>query len=116
MFKATTMQFGIFPACLPLKPRREEFGFHSGWSSPIPFHILTENAPGFTKIYRDFFKQIHFKMEIFETCQDANEVSFLGIFGIPAEFLTNTFYPAGTLLKRIFLSQGRTWSSEPPCL
>ena len=86
------MMFGIFPACLPLQTRRETIGIHSGWSSPIPLYILTQFAPGFTKIYRDFFKQAHYKMEIFDRCLDANT---LAVTGDPAQFPTNTYYPPG---------------------
>ena len=84
--------FGIFPACLPLQKRTENIGIHSGWSSPIPFYILSQFAPGFTKIYRDFFKQAHYKMDIMDRCSDANALS---VTGEPAQFPTNTYYPPG---------------------
>ena len=67
-------------------------GIHSGWSSPIPFHFLTKYAPLFTKIYRDFFKQVHYKMEIFKKCEDPN---ILALTGMPTNYTTNTFYPPG---------------------
>ena len=86
------MQYGIFPACLPVKQRTSKVGVHSGWSSPIPFHFLTKYAPLFTKIYRDFFKQVHYKMEIFKTCEDPN---IFALTGKPAIYKTNTYYPPG---------------------
>jgi len=95
--KSTTMMLGIFPACLPFQQRRTNIGIHSGWSSPVPFHILTQYAPGFTKIYREFFNQAQYKMEIMDRCKDAN---LLTTFGTPAEFPTNTYYPPGTVCAR----------------
>lgn len=84
----------IFPACLPLKQRTSRIGFHSGWSDPVPFHILMKYAPGFTKVFRDFFKQVHYRMDILEKCEDANK---LAISGGDVEFPTNTYYPPGKL-------------------
>ena len=82
----------MYPACLPLKTRVNRFGYHSGWSSPIPFHILTQFAPGFTKVYRDFFKQVHYKMDISERCQDSNK---LAVTAAEALYPTDTYYPPG---------------------
>ena len=90
--KEITEAFGVYPACLPTQQRTSNSGFHSGWSSPIPFHILSSYAPGFTKVYRDFFKQIHYKMDISERCEDSNT---LAATGEPAQFRTNTYYPPG---------------------
>ena len=95
VIKETTTKYRIYPACLPLQQRTATEGVHSGWSSPIPFHILTEYAPGFTKVYRDFFKQIHYKMNIQEQCRDTNLIPFLADSFIPAEYLTDTYYPPG---------------------
>ena len=99
-FKEITTKFNIFPACLPEHQKKSSFGVHSGWSSPIPYHILSESAPEFTKIYSNFFKQSQIKMEIFERCQDGNDLGRSnGIwesgFVIPANYPTNTYYPPG---------------------
>ena len=82
----------IFPACLPLKQRTSRNGFHSGWSDPVPFNILQKYAPGLTKVFREFFKQVHYRMDILEKCEDANK---LAIDGGDVEFPTNTYYPPG---------------------
>ena len=108
-FKATTMQYGIYPACLPIKQRTSTFGVHSGWSSPIPFHLLWQYAPGFTKVYRDFFKQIHYKMEVQDQCQDANK---LAVTMEDATFPTNTYYPPGTVCARNYFTQSCFYSGE----
>lgn len=81
----------IYPACLPTKQRISQFGIHSGWSTPIPFHLLSKYAPGFTRVYREFFKQVHYQMEILDRCEDSNFIDF----GVNATFKTNTFYPQG---------------------
>ena len=95
----------IYPACLPTGKRSSTEGFHSGWSSPIPFNILRKYAPGFTKVYRDFFKQIHYKMEIFERCADDNY--FIGSPD-PVFSPTDTFYPPGIKLSSILSSRDRS--------
>ena len=82
----------IYPACLPTERRTSRVGYHSGWSSPIPFHILRQYAVGFTKVYRDFFKQIHHRMEILGKCEDDN---FFTASTDPVNFPTNTYYPPG---------------------
>ena len=43
-------------------------------------------------VYRDFFKQIQYKMDILERCEDAN---VLAVSGAPVTFPTNTYYPPG---------------------
>ena len=86
------MQRGIFPSCLPIKQRQSRVGIHSGWTKPIPFHILSNYAPGYTRIYRDFFKQIHTVMEISERCKDGNT---LALPGFDAQFPSDTYYPPG---------------------
>ena len=62
----------VYPACLPFGESASKTGFHSGWSSAIPKHILKKYAPGFAKVYREFFKQVHYKMEILDQCEDDN--------------------------------------------
>ena len=82
----------IYPACLPIKQRKTKFGIHSGWSTPVPFHILWKYAPLFTKVYRDFFKQVQYKMVIPERCEDDN---LKAESAEPAIYTTNTYYPPG---------------------
>ena len=83
----------IYPACLPLGNSISKTGFHSGWSSAIPKHILKKYAPGFAKLYGEFFKQVHYKMEILEQCEDDN--FFTKVYEEPVIFPTNTYYPPG---------------------
>ena len=47
---------------------------------------------GFTEVYDEFFKQVHYKMEVLEECKDSNllEDAFL-----TPQFRTNTYYPPG---------------------
>ena len=85
-------EWKIYPACLPIKQRTSSYGIHSGWSTPIPFHILAKYAPGFTEVYQEFFKQIHYRMEISDRCQDANVIT---VTGDNSTFRTNTYYPPG---------------------
>merc|ERR1711971_222343 len=87
--KEKTERLQVYPACLPLTQRTTRFGF--------------------LKVYEDFFKQIHYKMDILEKCEDAN---VLGITGIPAKFPTNTFYPPGTVCARNFYIQSCFYSGE----
>ena len=82
----------VYPACLPLKQRTSSSGIHSGWSNPIPFHIITQYAPGFSEVYRDFHKQVHYRMTIQDRCKDPNIITLLGQ---NATYKTNTYYPPG---------------------
>ena len=85
----------IYPACLPVGNSVSKTGIHSGWSSPIPKHILEKYAPGFAHVYREFFKQVHYKMEILDKCEDDN--IFIKVNEQPVKFPTNTYYPPGIL-------------------
>ena len=85
-------RWNIFPACLPTGKRTSVVGYHSGWSNPIPYHILKKYSVGFTRIYRDFFKQIHYKMKIMDKCEDDN---FFTSSTAQVEYPTNTYYPPG---------------------
>ena len=87
----------------PVGPRKSSFGIHSGWSRPLPYHILSESAPQLTEMYQNLFKQKQIKMEIFEQCQDGNYLYNLW-FDVwpssykgksPANYHTNTYYPPG---------------------
>ena len=88
-----TERLKIYPACLPFNQRTENVGFHSGWSNPIPFHILSTYGTGFTKFYRDFFKQVQYKMDIQDKCEDSDAQAGSND---PFDFPTNTYYPPGT--------------------
>ena len=87
----------IYPACLPVGRRTSNTGVHSGWSSAIPLHILKKYAPGFAKVYGEFFKQVHYKMDILDQCEDDNVFSKIGE---KVQFPTNTYYPPGIETKR----------------
>ena len=91
-FQEVTESLQIYPACLPFKERSTVDAFHSGWSRPIPYHIFRNFSSGYTEIYDEFFKQVHYKMEVLEECRDSNllEDTFL-----TAQFRTDTYYPAG---------------------
>ena len=86
----------IYPAYLPLKERDSDDAFHSGWSRPIPYHIFRNWSIGYTEIYDEFFKQVHYKMEVLDRCRDSNllEDTFL-----TAQFRTNTYSPPGQHLE-----------------
>ena len=96
----------IFPACLPLKQRSSGLGYHSGWSDPVPYHILLKYAPGLTKVFRDFFKQVHYRMDVLEKCEDANK---LALIGEDVEFPTNTYYPPGKWSNSISYKDASEW-------
>ena len=89
-------QWKIYPACLPFGKRMLKTGVHSGWSSAIPLHILQKYAPGFAKVYSEFFKQVHYKMEVLDKCEDDN---FFIKSSEPVQFPTNTYYPPGIVKK-----------------
>ena len=108
LIQGISSKYRIYPACLPMKQRKSTFGYHSGWSNPIPFHILSKYAPGFTKFYRDFFKQVHYKMNILERCEDTDSLAIGGM----QEFPTNTYYPPGTVCARNTYSQACFFSGE----
>ena len=64
-FQAVTTKHQLYPACLPLKRRTSNEGIHSGWSKKIPYQFLENNAPTFTKIHGEFFKQQVIKRHIY---------------------------------------------------
>ena len=90
--KEVTERLQIYPACLPLKKRTSVDAFHSGWSRPIPYHIFRNWSVGYTEIYNEFLKQVHYKMEVLEKCKDSNllEDPFL-----TPQYRTDTYYPPG---------------------
>ena len=96
-YQDITTERRLYPACIHQTGKKlSRDGIHSGWSRPVPFHILSEYAPGFTKVYRNFFKQIQYKMEILEQCRDENSFT---LSTDPVLFETNTYYPPGILDK-----------------
>ena len=60
----------LWPACFPSSANESKTGIHSGWSKPPPFPFVEQRLPGYINSYRDFFKQWHYKMDIFDTCKD----------------------------------------------
>ena len=88
----------IYPACLPKKDRnRPTEGFHAGWSKPPPRDAFTD-VPS---IYDDFFKQWHYKMDVFEKCKDPTETL---AFGAQIKYPSNSYYPPGTVCARDFMA------------
>ena len=92
LLQEVTNKEKIFPACLPTQQRTSTEGFQSGWSKPMPERYLQNHAPAFLDIYDKFYKQTQYKMDIFEKCEDPNNVDE---FGIEVEYPTNTYYPPG---------------------
>ena len=82
----------IYPACLPTQKRTSTEGVHSGWSKPMPKTFLENNAPGFLKVYDEYYKQVQYKMTAFEKCEDPNNVD---LFGFEVQYPTDTYYPKG---------------------
>jgi len=94
----------IYPACLPPKNVINEesaVGIHAGWARPPPFHFIEQVAEGFIPIYRDFYKQWHYRMNIQNRCEDSQ----VDIIGRPLEFPSNSSYPPGTVCAREALFQ-----------
>ena len=95
----------LWPICLPTAEKQksgERTAIHAGWSKPPPFHFVEEQATGYLRFYRDFFKQWHYKMEILDKCQDPQ---LNGLYGGELEFPSNTSYPAGTVCAKDFSRQ-----------
>ena len=106
-----TTKHQLYPACLPLQPRTSNEAIHSGWSKQIPYQFLEKNAPGFAKIYDEFFKQQvrlecetyyaklfylvilqQYKMDVMEKCEDPNNYD---PFGFNVTYPTNPYFPPG---------------------
>ena len=92
IFQEVTNREQIYPACLPTQQRTLTEGVHSGWSKPIPETFLTNHAPGFLKVYGEFYKQNQYKMTAFEKCEDPNNKD---PFGFDVQYPTDTYYPKG---------------------
>jgi len=68
----------------------------------MPKAFLENNAPGFLKVYDEYYKQVQYKMTAFEKCEDPNNVD---PFGFEVLYPTDTYYPKGTMCaKPFFLS------------
>ena len=102
-----TTKHQLYPACLPLQQRTSNEAIHSGWSKELPYQFLENNAPSFTKVYGEFFKQQvglkletfnaklfnivilqQYKMDIMAKCEDQNN-------GLNVTYPTNPYFPPG---------------------
>ena len=112
--QAVTDQQKIYPACLPTKQRsstetcsneRDQCAkaFNSGWSKPLPQKFLENHASNFLNGYSDFYKQYQYQMEVWEKCnQDENIIYVRPSGNINAAleatnitYPTETYYPPG---------------------
>ena len=87
----------IYPACLPPVGRTQPTqGVHSGWTAPPPLAFLEKFASGYAEpsIYRDFFKQWHYKVDILEKCEDPTRSQ---TYGLALEYPSNSYYPPATI-------------------
>ena len=108
---------GLTPTCLPQSsesPSLRTLAVHSGWSKPPSISFLSEFASPYLQIYRDFFKQWHYQMEVTE-CKDPLTNS---ITGTAFSFPSDTFYPAGTVCAKEYtrLSCFTTGDSGSPLM
>ena len=87
----------IYPACLPTQKRTLTEGIQSGWSKPIPEKFLKNHAATYSNenVYNNFYKQIQYRMEVFDKCEDPNN---LDPFGSAVQYPTDTYYPPGSIL------------------
>jgi len=85
----------LWPACLPEKSVIAKSGIHTGWSTPPSFSFIKSQGPGFARHYNDFFKQWHYKMDVFDLCEDPKESGHC--FAGALDFPSNSSYPAGTI-------------------
>jgi len=72
-------------------------GIHAGWAQPPPLNFLMRYAPAYVPLYREFFKQWHYRMDILEKCEDPKDSTF-GPLTCPS----NTSYPAATICAKDF--------------
>ena len=113
-----TDQYSLLtPTCLPQSsesPSLTTLAVHSGWSKPPSVSFLSEFASPYLQIYRDFFKQWHYQMELVE-CKDPVSNSILGV---DLNFPSDTFYPAGTVCAKEYtrLSCFTTGDSGSPLM
>ena len=69
----------------------------------MPKTFLENNAPGFLKVYDEYYKQVQYKMTAFEKCEDPNNVD---PFGFEVLYPTDTYYPKGITFFRNILKKG----------
>ena len=74
--------------------------FNSGWSNPIRKKFLTSHAPNFLNDYGDFYKQYQYQMEVWEKCNQDENVAYVddgfgNVFVEMAAYFTETYYPPG---------------------
>ena len=105
------------PTCLPqssASPSLTTLAVHAGWSKPPSISFLSEFASPYLQIYRDFFKQWHYQMEVTE-CKDPLTNA---ITGTALSFPSDTFYPAGTVCAKEYtrLSCFTTGDSGSPLM
>ena len=94
-----TKKLKLNPACFS----NREFspsGIQAGWSEPPPFPFLNKFAPAYAGFYRDFFKQWHYRMDIFPECEDPKNSTF-GPLLCPSQ----TPYPPATVCAFDFAKQ-----------
>ena len=92
-------QFELRPACLPYASKKiPKTGLQTGWSKPPPFPFIESQAPLFSDVYNNFYKQWHYKLDIFETCEDPTT----SLNCDDLQFPSNTSYPPGTVCARDF--------------
>ena len=92
----------LTPVCLPQsKDTEAPYAVHAGWSSPPPLEYIQEQLPLHESLFRDFFKLWHYKMSI-ETCLDPIQYydDPFGPTGTNITYLTNSYYPPGTICAR----------------
>lgn len=111
-------KYKINPVCISEKDAKREqrmeneekeapFGIQAGWAEPPPFPFILKYAPAYAPLYRDFFKQWHYRMDIFEKCEDPKNSTF-GELQCPS----NTSYPAATICARDFAKSACFTSGE----
>merc|ERR1711892_118020 len=82
-------------------------GIHAGWAQPPPLNFLMQYAPAYVPLYREFFKQWHYRMNILEKCEDPKDSTF-GPLTCPS----NTSYPAATICAKDFANTACFASGE----
>jgi len=91
----------LWPACLPTQSQETpKTGIHTGWSKPPSFSFVQSQAPGYGPFYADFYKQWHYRMDIF-TCEDPKDSPLC----IPLQYPSNSSYPKGTVCAKDFTKQ-----------
>merc|ERR1719250_555916 len=93
----------LWPACLHTDGgNKQRFGIHTGWSDPPPYSFIEREAKGFVSVYDNFYKQWHYKMEIFDICEDPIKAAVNDDLLL---FPSNSSYPAGTVCAKDWTRQ-----------